>query len=473
MAKSKRTGVPSGLEDEFSGAKLGDARLDARLVSSARMVAAKPDSSFPKAAASEAELEATYRFLNNERVGPEAMLGPHVRQTVVRSSACKTVIVAHDTTEFSFGASRRDDLGFVAQGESYGFFGHFALAVEANEARTPLGVVAFEMLRRDQKKKTKKAKTAKDDPGNEFLRWGRVVEAAEQELASIRPIHVMDREADSYELMAKLVENGTRFVIRLSQSTRRVSTEPATVGEVIERARTTVHREVPIAARARSPMPKRRKTHPAREARVARLEASATTVTIARPHSSKADQPKTLTLNVVRVFEPEPPEGESPIEWRLWTTEPVETLADILAVIDAYRCRWRIEEFFKALKTGCAIEKRQLESYRGLVNTVALMVPVAWRLLRLRTLATEQAELPAQHALTPIQIRCLAGTLRQRGRPPLPENPSVRDAMLGVAALGGHIRNNGDPGWIVIGRGFDELLLIELGYMLAKIGAEM
>jgi hypothetical protein len=26
--------------------------------------------------------------------------------------------------------------------------------------------------------------------------------------------------------------------------------------------------------------------------------------------------------------------------------------------------------------------------------------------------------------------------------------------MLGVAALGGHIKNNGDPGWLVLGRGF-------------------
>lgn len=473
MAKSKRPAVQKDLETEYSGAKLGDARLEARLVSSAKMVAAKPDSSFPKAAASDAELEATYRFLNNERVGPEAMLGPHVRQTVLRASTCKTVVIAHDTTEFSFGASRRDDLGFVAKGESYGFFGHFALAVDASEARTPLGVVAHEMLRRVQKKKTKSAKTEKDDPENEFHRWGRVVDAAQAELAAIRPIHVMDREADSYELMARLVDVRTRFVIRLSQSTRRVSTEPATVGEVIERACTTVHREVPISARARSPMPKQRKTHPARDARLARLEASATTVTIQRPHRSTSDQPKTLTLNVVRVFEPEPPNGESPIEWRLWTTEPVETAADILAVIDAYRCRWRIEEFFKALKTGCAIEKRQLESYSALVNTVALMVPVAWRLLNLRTLARDNADVPATNALTPRQLLCLAAVLRKRGRPSLPAAPTASDALLGVAALGGHIRNNGEPGWIVLGRGLDELLLIELGYILAKEGAEM
>ena len=43
----------------------------------------------------------------------------------------------------------------------------------------------------------------------------------------------------------------------------------------------------------------------------------------------------------------------------------------------------------------------------------------------------------------------------------------------GVAALGGHIKNNGEPGWIVLGRGLDELLLIELGYVLAMEEGEM
>src|SRR5262245_20682407 len=103
MAKARKKGVRADVVDEYAGAQLGDARLSARLVSSAAMVSAGPDRSFPEAAASDAELEATYRFLNNERVGPEAMLGPHVRQTAIRASACQRVVVAHDTSEFNFG----------------------------------------------------------------------------------------------------------------------------------------------------------------------------------------------------------------------------------------------------------------------------------------------------------------------------------------------------------------------------------
>jgi hypothetical protein len=40
----------------------------------------------------------------------------------------------------------------------------------------------------------------------------------------------------------------------------------------------------------------------------------------------------------------------------------------------------------------------------------------------------------------------------------LPEAPTIRDAMLGIARLGGHLPRNGDPGWIVLGRGFEDFL---------------
>jgi hypothetical protein len=180
-----------------------------------------------------------------------------------------------------------------------------------------------------------------------------------------------------------------------------------------------------------------------------------------------------LELNAVRVFEPAPPMGETPVEWRLWTTDPVETAEQVLAVVDAYRCRWLIEEYFKALKSGCAIEKRQLESSAGLQNVVALFAPIAWRLLDIRTVSRDAAETPADQVLTKVQLTCLRVALKSRGRPPLPPNPTARDAMLGIAGLGGHIKNNGDPGWIVLGRGLDKLLAFEEGYRLATAQDEM
>jgi hypothetical protein len=471
MKGPKHRPIRETVEDEFVGAEFGDKRLGARLVELARRMARCPENSFPHAASNAGELEATYRFLNNDRVGPETILAPHVRETVRRSQMCAQVVIAHDTTEFNFGRSSRDDLGRVGRGKSFGFYGHFALAVDATEERMPLGVVSLAVHQRHGGKGRSARKTRQDDPTNEFHRWGHAIEDAEGVLESVDPVHVMDREADSYALMAELVDAKTRFVIRMAHSSRRTVTEDVPVGEVLARVDTLAERSVPISARGRNPMPSNRKHHPERKSRTAHLQVCATTVSIKRPESSNATAQKTVTLNVVRVFEPDPPQGEAAIEWRLWTTEPVETGEQALRVVDFYRCRWRIEEFFKALKTGCAIEQRQLETHDGLVNALALMTPIAWRLLRLRTLASEQSEAPAERALSARQIRCLNAALRDRGRSGLPDKPTAREAMLGIAALGGHIRNNGDPGWIVLGRGFDDLLMIELGFILAT-GAE-
>lgn len=57
--------------------------------------------------------------------------------------------------------------------------------------------------------------------------------------------------------------------------------------------------------------------------------------------------PEKVEVNAVYVYETNPPEGEKPVEWILFTTEPIHTAEDVLRVVDLYRTRWMIEEFFK------------------------------------------------------------------------------------------------------------------------------
>lgn len=288
-----------------------------------------------------------------------------------------------------------------------------------------------------------------------------------KKLIGLKPIHVEDREADSYTFMADLVRLKARFVLRMVSQRRKIEGEFDTVGEALIHSKILAVRDVPISMRARSTLPGKRKLHPPRNARTAHLMIAATRVTVLRPCSSNLCPRKKLTLNVVRVFEPDPPAGEEPVEWRLWTTEPITTETNVLAIIDAYRRRWVIEEFFKALKSGCAIEKRQLETRQALLNALAIFTPIAWRLLVLRTTAREPSDVPADAVLSKTQLRCLDFALKKKNHPGLPTSPTARDALLGVADLGGHIKNNGDPGWIVLGRGMDKLLQIEFGYLLA------
>lgn len=456
---------------EFERAGLGDRRLDERLAMIAARLAERPEVSFPRAAANDSELEATYRFLNNARATPKAILSPHVRETVRRSRGASRLVVAHDTTEFNFGKTSRKDLARVGRGKSFGFYGHFALAVDSSdEMRQPLGVLGCLIQRRTGKTKGVRggALARQLDPTNERLRWCALVEEVEEKLAPARPIHVMDREGDSYRILAHLVRTGARFVVRMNGVTRRLDGGDQRIGDAMKSAPVTAIREVPISARGRSTLPTYRRAYPARGARNATLNISAGAVVVDRPKCASRTPESELGLNFVRVFEPNPPRGEAAIEWRLWTTEPIGTEEQLLAVVDDYRCRWRIEEFFKALKTGCGVEARQLETHRALVNALALLAPIAWRLLRLRSIGASDVARAATTVLTPVQLACLSGALRKRGRPPLPPDPTARDALHGVAALGGHLARNGDPGWLVLGRGLDDLLKIEVGFTLAK-----
>jgi hypothetical protein len=454
------------IEAEFEGVSLGDERRDRRLIHIAGQMGAKPDASFPAATGSDASLEATYRFLNNEHVSPEAILAPHVCQTVRRAMQADGVVVAHDTTEFNFGTFERGDLGRVGQGKSFGFYGHVSLAIDG-KAHEPLGVVGLRTHERGGGKGRRGHTALQTATDNEGRRWLEAALDSEGVLgADLRPIHAMDREGDSYALMAELIKRGLRFVIRMAGD-KRQTVDQGSVGDALEGLKVQAKRDVPLTTRRRSPMPSYRKHYPERAARTAQLRFTATRVALKRPASASHSSTKTLSLHVVHVVEPAPPEGETPVEWRLWTTEPIDTAEQVLAIVDAYRCRWVIEEYFKALKTGCAFEKRQLESKAALLNALAVLAPIAWRLLLLRTLARDDSELSATRVLTPTLLKCLRFALQKRKRPPLPTEPTVRDAMLGVAGLGGHIKNNGDPGWIVLGRGFDELLTIEFGYLLA------
>ena len=93
-----------------------------------------------------------------------------------------------------------------------------------------------------------------------------------------------------------------------------------------------------------------------------RLEVRAGHRQIFTSHMAPAHVPACLHLHVVEVREVDPPENETPIVWRLVTTEPVDTEKEVADIVDAYRQRWVIEEFFRALKAGCRYQQLQLES---------------------------------------------------------------------------------------------------------------
>jgi len=66
----------------------------------------------------------------------------------------------------------------------------------------------------------------------------------------------------------------------------------------------------------------------------------------------------------------------------------------LLRVVAIHRKRCLIEDYFKALKSGCSLEKRQVDSYEGMRHVLCLLAPLAYRLLRLRGLHRTVANEP-------------------------------------------------------------------------------
>ncbi len=188
-------------------------------------------------------------------------------------------------------------------------------------------------------------------------------------------------------------------------------------------------------------------------------------MTLRRPRKgAPPGTPSRLAVNAVHVFEVAAPDGEKPIEWLLLTTEPIDTKEQVAAVIEGYRTRWVVEEYFKALKTGCAFEERQLESFRSLTNLLGYSFIVAYAILLMRAIARGATDLPADALLSPDQLVCL-GVMTKRSKKALATASKVLDA---IAELGVHLKSNGLPGWRVLSRGWQRLLDFETAYLAMK-----
>jgi len=369
--------------------------------------------------ASAADREALYRFLANPKVTLAGVLTGHLEQTRARLRQRGVVRIVHDTTTFR-SVGEREGLG-VLRGGAKGFLAHVALAVAAEETREPLGVVGVHpFLHQDAVAhqgmtpgQRVTATRARPRAAKESARWEHLALKVSAALPDgVEALHVMDQEADGYDLLATVQQAHLRYVIRACP-TRQTTEATLAVNAVPAWQPGTVFRTVPLAPRSPQKVVKSRGRHPARADRLATLEVRWGTVTLPRRQYNETPL-RTLTLQAIRVVEPAPPAGDVPTEWMLFTSEPVWTLEDATAVVDHYRARWLIEEYFKALKTGCAFEKRQLTSLPALLRALAIFIPGAWRLLVLRHVGRATLPQPVGDLLDRTQLLVLRKLLASR-----------------------------------------------------------
>jgi hypothetical protein len=440
--------------DELEGIDLGDARLEARVRRIVTALERDPAAAFPAAVATVAEREAVYRLLGNERVRMKALLSPHRAQTVVRAKALgERPLVVIDKTSFVFpGEAEREGLERLGKNR-HGLDAFCALAV--SQGRQPLGVLALEPLYKAQ------GRAGADE-------WEATVDASASQIEELRPIYVMDREADAYALFASLIAKRRDFVVRVA-SDRWVhehdGAAPGMLRTIAARAPIALTRQVRLSRRTGvGKALGARRRHPPRDGRDAQLRVRTCSIVLPRPRKLHDPLPASLSIHLVQVVEENPPAGTEPVEWLLFTTLPVRNAEEAASVVDVYRARWTIEEYFKALKSGCNYEKRQLESRHTLLNALGILAPLAWRLLALRSVADDPTT-PASAVLDPDEVHVLRKLSRDIK---LNHRPTAEQALYAIARLGGHFPQNGRPGWKVLWTGFQKLLNRVEGYRLAR-----
>ena len=450
------------VEHELAGGTFPDQRLKTRLGRLLGDLGERIGGTLPMACQDWAATKAAYRFCDNPRIDDGVILAGHVAATAARFAAVPgTVLVLHDTTEFSFTRNTPDGVGYLsyvkgrhATHTACGLLLHSSLVVTTDGR--PLGLAAVKFWSRKAFKNTNARKrtinpTTVPIEQKESARWLENVTRSTQELGDPgRCVHVGDREGDIFELFCAARDAQTHFLVRTAVD-RLAGRGGTTVAKVMRRQPIRGVHEVEV-----------RDDH-------GRVFTATVHVRFCRltihPSPAKRKRYGPLSLAVIHAVERGLPTGREPIRWKLLTDLPVDDLAAAVEKLDWYAMRWKIETFHKVLKSGCRAEQSKLRTATRLTNLLAVLCVVGWRVFWLTMTSRATPDAPPEVAFTPAEIAVLD---RIAGGSPETVQRTVSHYLVEVAKLGGYLARTNDPppGNMVVWRGLTRLNDLCLGFEL-------
>ena len=471
----------SWAENEFGGAPLGDARLSARLVASARLLAQAPLRAITGAAKGvRALVKGHYRLIDqpaDSEVTVENILKPHRQRTLRRMGAQQMVLCIQDGTLMNF-TRRGQTQGLAAIGSNQtgavarGLQLHTTLAV--NSEGVPLGILRAGF---DAPSPTAKdahaagqstAQKAREE--RKSFRWIeglRDCAQATAQLPDTRVVCTLDREADFVDLFVERREHAPQVELLVRAKVDRVLAKERTPDgdQVTHRlfdevrsgpARGTCTVEVKReSARVKASKQARKKM---RAARVAAMTLRYQPVALPCPGAAP------VALWVVHAREERPPEQVEPLEWFLLSSLPVASAADARQILHWYTLRWRIEDYFRVLKSGCKVEELQHHTAERLQRAIAIKMVVGWRIQLMVRLGRELPDLPRELLFSDAELRVLSVFATSRQRPP---PARLGDAVELVACLGGWLgRTRDPPGAQLMWHGYTQLVAMAFAFEL-------
>jgi hypothetical protein len=409
------------------------------------------------------------RFFRNPNVTAREILETAAARTA-QAAAGRHVLVIQDTSEVNYQAKaeRKRGLGRVGNGTDVGLFVHPALVVDAEDGSV-LGLAGATIWRRDKVKDADYQSLPME--AKESHKWLATPVAARAALLGSAPVRlitvVADREADIYELFARLPDERTHLLVR--------ATRDRALAQKGGRLFATVAAQ-PEAGRLAFALAGR----PGRTAREVKLAVRFCPVTLRQPRlGADGRDPGQLTLTMVEVREIDPPPGEEPIHWRLLTTHAVSSLEAAAGIVDLYRLRWTVEQLFRTLKAQVmGLEESFLADGDALECLAATTLLAACRVMQLvqgRGQAGHGHQ--ASRLFSPVELRVVKALIAKfEGKTQKQKNPhpagSLAWAAWCIARLGGWngYAKERPPGPITFGRGLQRFYAITHGYILANGG---
>jgi len=446
------------VEKELGRLDLGDKRLEERAIKIVSEMSHQPMGSIPEFSSDWAAARGVYNFCDNQRAEGEQVLQSHKEATWerIKEGGYKRILGLSDTTELNYQSHKgAEGLGPLDHPSVQGFFVHNVLA--ASEEGLPLGLLSQEIWVREERDLSPQEKKALPIEEKESYKWLQGQTAASQGLPKgVELVMVSDRESDIFEYFSHPRPAQVQLLVRATHN-RGLVDESQKLRARLRTAPVRGKIEVEVAKSAKRP------------ARTATCQVYYQTVKLKPPKKRPGLPPdlKPITLSAVLVREMRPPPGEKAIEWLLLTTLPVSDFSAALPIIDYYTKRWLVERFHFVLKSGCALEDRQLRTAERLQRFLALANLVAWRLLWLTYIGRGQPDLPCTVAFAVVEWQALYAFTQQTLL--LPDHPpSLAQATLWLAQLGGFLarKSDGFPGPKVLWRGWTRLVDIVHSWLL-------
>lgn len=219
MNTEQPTGNRVWVEQELGEVRLGDARLDRRLLETATRMADRPTSTNPQRLDWN-ELRGFYRVVHARRARLHLLQEPHRLRTLERMNACpRRVLIIHDTTDLDFSdhPAVHADLGPIGTGSGVGLLQHNSVAFDP-EGKQVLGLVYQQLVKRRPRPANETSSDRANRANKESQLWLAGLRGVGLAPAAKRWIHVCDRGADFLEAMQLAVDQHQEFLIRIRQN---------------------------------------------------------------------------------------------------------------------------------------------------------------------------------------------------------------------------------------------------------------